>query len=91
MSLAAEPKRLYRSRKQKTLSGVCGGVAEYFDIDPTWVRLIGAVLALMIVLFNGVFLPLILVAGIYGLGLLIIPAAPENLVPSSNYNFAPHD
>jgi hypothetical protein len=34
---------------------------------------------------------LILVAGIYGLGLLIIPAAPENLVPSSNYNFAPHD
>ncbi len=34
-----EPKRLYRSRKQRMLCGVCGGIAEYFNIDPTLVRL----------------------------------------------------
>lgn len=32
-------KRLYRSNKEKKLAGVCGGIAEYFDIDPTLVRL----------------------------------------------------
>jgi len=31
-------KRLYRS-KDKKIAGVCGGIAEYFDIDPTLVRL----------------------------------------------------
>ncbi len=33
-------KRLYKSRKNKTIAGVCGGIAEYFDIDPVLVRLI---------------------------------------------------
>ena len=32
-------KRLYRSNTDKTLAGVCGGIAEYFDTDPTLVRL----------------------------------------------------
>lgn len=32
-------KRLYRSEKDRKLTGVCGGVAEYFGIDPTLVRL----------------------------------------------------
>lgn len=33
-------KRLYKSSKEKKICGVCGGIAEYFDIDPTIVRLI---------------------------------------------------
>ena len=32
-------KKLYRSDENKMLAGVCGGIAEYFDIDPTLVRL----------------------------------------------------
>lgn len=32
-------KRLYKSGKNKVLCGVCGGIAEYFNIDPTLVRL----------------------------------------------------
>ena len=32
-------KRLYKSNVNKMISGVCGGVAEYFGIDPTLVRL----------------------------------------------------
>ena len=33
-------KKLYKSRSDKKICGVCGGIAEYFDIDPTIVRLI---------------------------------------------------
>ncbi len=32
-------KRLYRIEQGKMIAGVCGGVAEYFDVDPTLVRL----------------------------------------------------
>ena len=32
-------KRLYRSNRNKMFLGVCGGIAEYFDIDPTLIRL----------------------------------------------------
>ena len=32
-------KRLYKSRDNRMLAGVCGGVADYFSIDPTLVRL----------------------------------------------------
>lgn len=31
--------RLYKSNREKMIDGVCGGVAEYFNIDPTLVRL----------------------------------------------------
>ncbi len=33
-------KRLYKIETGKKLDGVCGGIAEYFDIDPTLVRLL---------------------------------------------------
>ena len=33
-------KRLYRNENEKMIAGVCSGIAEYFDIDPTLVRLL---------------------------------------------------
>lgn len=33
-------KRLYKSRKNKVIDGVCGGIAEYFEVDPVLVRII---------------------------------------------------
>ncbi len=33
-------KPLKRSRSERMIAGVCGGLAAYFDVDPTWVRLI---------------------------------------------------
>lgn len=39
-------KRLYKSKTDKKICGVCAGVAEYFDIDPTIIRVIWAVLAI---------------------------------------------
>lgn len=39
-------KKLYKSRTDKKICGVCGGIAEYIECDPTIVRLITALLAL---------------------------------------------
>ncbi len=39
-------KRLYRSRKDQHIAGVCGGIAEYLGLDPTIVRLLWVLLAL---------------------------------------------
>ena len=40
-------KRLYKSNQNKMIDGVCGGIAEYFGIDPTVVRLLWALFSLM--------------------------------------------
>ena len=41
-----ERKRLYKSRNNKMICGVCAGNADYFNIDPSIVRVLWAVLAL---------------------------------------------
>ncbi len=38
-------KRLYRSRTERMLAGVCGGLGEYLDVDPTLIRLAAVLLA----------------------------------------------
>ncbi|HML20099.1 MAG TPA: PspC domain-containing protein [Aggregatilinea sp.] len=40
-------KRLYRSREERMFAGVCGGIAEYLDVDPTLVRLVFVALTLL--------------------------------------------
>ncbi len=40
-------KKLYKSNQNKMIDGVCGGIAEYFGIDPTVVRLIWVLFSLM--------------------------------------------
>ena len=58
-------KKLYRSRDNKIIGGVAGGIAEYFDIDPLIVRL-----ALFGLIFSGAFLLAYIVAWIF------VPLAP---------------
>ncbi len=41
-----EYKRLYRSRMDRKICGVCGGVGEYFAIDPTLIRLLFVIFGL---------------------------------------------
>jgi phage shock protein C len=53
-----EPKRLYRSRTESMIAGVCGGLARYFGIDPTIMRLI--FLLLFFLGGNGLLIYLIL-------------------------------
>lgn len=54
------PKKLYRVEKGAMLAGVCGGIAEYFNLDPSIVRLICAAL----VFFGATGLVLYIVAAI---------------------------
>ena len=42
-------KRLYRSRTDRMIWGVCGGLAKYFDVDPTIIR----VIAIVSIFFTG--------------------------------------
>ena len=43
-----KPKRLVKSRRDKILFGVCGGIAEYLNMDPTVVRILWAALSLLL-------------------------------------------
>ena len=38
--MAKEIKRLYRSKKNRVIAGVCGGIGVYFDVDPVFIRLL---------------------------------------------------
>jgi phage shock protein C len=40
-------KRLYRSKNERILGGVCAGLGEHFDIDPTVIRLVWAVITVL--------------------------------------------
>ncbi len=42
-----EKKKLYKSSVDKKLAGVCAGIAEYFDVDATLIRLLWLVFAVM--------------------------------------------
>jgi phage shock protein C len=40
-----EPRKLYRSQTQRMIAGVCGGLAEYFNVDATLIRVLFLILA----------------------------------------------
>lgn len=60
-------KKLYRSGKDKILGGVCGGIGEYLDIDPTIIRLLWVLFGL-----SGIGILF------YFLAWLIIPRNPKH-------------
>ena len=43
----AKYKKIFRSKKDRVIAGVCGGIAEYFNVDPTLIRLLWVVFTLM--------------------------------------------
>ena len=63
-------KKLYRSRYDKKLAGVCGGLAKYLNMDPTVVRVIWAVISVC----AGAGILAYLVCA------LVIPEEPDNVV-----------
>ncbi|KTD19578.1 PspC domain-containing protein [Legionella londiniensis] len=60
-------KKLYRARQERMIAGVCGGLAHYFSVDPTIVRLI--------------FVAFLLLGGsallVYLLMWIVVPLEPE--------------
>lgn len=69
-------RHLYRSRTNRSIAGVCGGIAEFFGIDPTILRLI----TLLLILFGGLSL------WVYIILWLIIPLEPLSRVSSKFKN-----
>lgn len=70
-------KRLYRSRESKILGGVCGGLGEYFNVDP--------------VIFRVIFVLLILPGGLpgivpYGVLWIIVPLRPSYAAASHDHS-----
>jgi phage shock protein C len=43
----AVEKRLYRSRRNRMIAGICGGMGEYFNIDPTVIRILAVIFLLV--------------------------------------------
>ena len=64
--MTTETRRLYRSRTDRMIGGVCGGLAQFFTIDATIIRL----LFVFIALFGGASLLVYLVM------LLVVPEEP---------------
>lgn len=64
----AHLKRLYRSRTEVQIAGVCGGLGVYFQVDPVLVRLISAAVTLLTGLVPGIL--------VYLAAWLIIPQEP---------------
>ena len=65
--MAEERKKLFRSRSERWLAGVCGGIGDYFDIDATVIRILFILFGL--VFGSGLLFYLIL--------WILIPLEPE--------------
>lgn len=64
-------KKLYKSKNDKVLSGLIGGLGEYFDVDPVLIRL-----GFVVVVFITGFFPGVIA---YIIGVLIVPNHPSDL------------
>lgn len=60
MSSDPKPRRLTRSNRNKMIAGVCGGLAEYLNMDPTVVRVLYVLVSVMSVAFPGVIAYIVL-------------------------------
>ncbi len=64
----SDVKRLYRSRSERKLAGVCGGLGEYLEVDPTVARVVYLLGTMMTGFFPGIFIYFVLA--------LIMPEEP---------------
>lgn len=63
-------RRLYRSRSDRSIAGICGGIGEFFGIDPTLLRIV----TLLLILFGGLSI------WVYILLWIIVPEAPAKKI-----------
>ncbi|HEY4543056.1 MAG TPA: PspC domain-containing protein [Tissierellaceae bacterium] len=61
-------KKLYKSNTNKMVAGVCGGIGEYLNVDPTVIRLLAVFLSIGTFIFGGV--------AAYIIAAIIIPENP---------------
>ena len=73
-----EQKRLYRSRKNRIFAGVCGGLGEYFNIDPVIIRLFWV----FVLIFTGIVPGTLM----YIIAFIIMPLSPDHSKNSHNHD-----
>ena len=56
----SKPRRLTRSNRNKMIAGVCGGLAEYLNMDPTVVRVLYVLVSILSAAFPGIIAYIIL-------------------------------
>lgn len=59
---------LYRSRRNRMIAGVCGGIAEWLGWSPTWVRVLYIVISILSIAFPGIL--------VYFILWLVMPQSP---------------
>jgi phage shock protein C len=60
MNADSKPRRLTRSNRNKMIAGVCGGLAEYLNVDPTVMRILYVLVSILSAAFPGVIAYIIL-------------------------------
>lgn len=71
-------KRLYRSKSDRLLSGVCGGFANYFNVDPTIIRIAWALISVCSTGIPGLL--------IYIICAIVIPEEPDAYETTAQYH-----
>lgn len=71
-------KRLYKSKTDKMIEGVCGGIASYLNIDPTIVRIIWAFVTVFSAAVPGIL--------IYIICAVVIPNEPDAYDTTASYH-----
>ena len=60
MNGESKPRRLTRSNRNKMIAGVCGGLAEYLNVDPTVMRVLYVLVSILSAAFPGIVAYIIL-------------------------------
>ncbi len=74
--MSGDTKRLYRSVDERMLAGVCGGIADYFNMDPTLVRVLFVLMSLVTSGPPGIVIYIILA--------IIVPEEPTSYTAPSD-------
>jgi phage shock protein PspC (stress-responsive transcriptional regulator) len=81
--MTTETKRLYRSRSDRMIAGVCAGMGKYLGIDATVIRLLFALLAIITGVVPGLILYIVMMFIIPDEPLSAPPAPPEPPAPEA--------
>lgn len=71
-------KRIYRSRNERQLAGVCGGLAIYFDVDPSIIRVAWVIISLISTAVPGLL--------VYIICAIVIPEEPDAYETTAEYH-----
>ena len=70
--------KLYRSKKDRKISGVCGGIGEFVNMDPTVIRVLWVILSILSTGFPGLIIYIVMT--------IIVPEEPDSFETTASYH-----